>query len=188
MNMSLAGQPVQTRRHFRRNVVIVVVVVLILLVGAVAVWGFTYGLYGCFGPNGCAPSHAIYPTALSCGIKNDSCEVVISNGETSIARAMGCEFQSIYTINTNGQTVTSFGSTINNQSLTLKTVNNGAGVLSNEPGGLPMNISIAAGTSGTVYCTEALHPSPSISAGSQAAGEILFTNESLDIQFLGTWH
>jgi hypothetical protein len=185
MNQSLA-EPVQGPRHFKRNVVIVVAVVLVLVAGVFAVSGFVFGLYGCFGR--CAPFHAIYPTSLSCGVRNDSCEIVISNNETSIAQAMGCEFQSIYEINTNGQTVTSFGSTINNQSLTLRTVNNGAGVLSNKPGGPPMSISIAAGTSGTVYCTEALHPSPSISAGSQAAGEILFTNESFDIQFLGTWH
>ncbi|HEV2139062.1 MAG TPA: hypothetical protein VGR53_09490 [Nitrososphaerales archaeon] len=165
-------RPAQRPNHLKRNVAIVGGVVLVLVIAAVAISGFVFGLYGCFGRCG-EPFHAIYPTALSCGIQNDSCEVVISNNETSKAQALGCEFQSIYAINGN------------NQSLT--TVNIGAGVLSNKPEGPAMTIAIAAGTSVTVYCIDSTQPSSSLKVGGPAVGEVLFTNQSLDVQFRGTW-
>lgn len=170
MSESPAERQIRKPKHLRRNAAIVVGMVLILSIAAIAISGFVLGLYGCFGRCG-VPFHAIYPTALSCDIQNNSCEIVIANNETSSAQATGCEFQNIYAVNGN------------NQSLT--TVNLGSGVLSNTAGGQAMNIDIAAGTSATVYCTA---NTPTFKSGSQADGEVLFTNQSYDIQFLGTWH
>ena len=147
-----------------------VAIVLAVLIGGAAVYFFPGRISGSFG--GPRLVHAIYPTALTCSIQNGSCRIVISNNETSSAQAVGCEFQSIYAINGN------------NQSLT--TINDGAGVLSNKAGGPAMSITISTDTSATVYCTNT-QPS-TLKTGSPADGEVLFSNQSLDVQFLGNWH
>lgn len=134
-------QPALRFSHLKRNVAVVLGLVLILATAAVLVSSFVFGLYGCFGR--CAPFRGIYPTSLSCEISEASCKTTISNNETGSAIAIGCEFQSIYAINGN------------NQSLT--TVELGPGVLSNTSGGAAMNLTIEAGSSATVYCTYAAH-------------------------------
>jgi len=150
-----------------------VAIVLAILIGGVAIYFFPGRVsYEAGGLGNGGQFHAIYPTALTCSIQNGSCRIVISNNETSSAQAVGCEFQSIYAINGN------------NQSLT--TINEGAGVLSNKAGGPAMSITISTDTSATVYCTNT-QPS-TLKTGSPADGEVLFSNQSLDVQFLGNWH
>ena len=170
--MTLVTQPASKPEHVRRNVAIVLALLAIVTIAGAGIYGFTSGISGCFGRCG-VPFHAIYPTALQCRIQNDYCEISISNNETSSALAIGCEFQSIYAVNGN------------NQSLT--TISAGAGLLSDKPGGPATSTSIPVGTSATVYCTDVTHPSSTLKVGGQADGEVLFTNQTLDIQFLGTW-
>lgn len=150
-----------------------VAVVLAVLVGGTAIFLFPSHVSGSFGGLGNGGQfHAIYPTALSCSVENGSCRIVISNNETTAAQAVGCEFQSIHAVNGNNQTLT--------------TVNLGAGVLSNRPGGPATSITIPVNTSLPMYCTVSSQ-SGSFKAGSPADGEILFTNQSLNVQFLGNW-
>jgi hypothetical protein len=152
-----------------RLVVIVLGVVLVLVVAAVVIAGFVFGLTMTTGPN---HVQAIYPTVLSCSAQNGSCEITIRNQETYSAEAIGCLFQNIYAVNGN------------NQSLT--TVNIGTGVLSTQPKGPPLATTIAVNSSATVYCIpSASLPTPTV--GSVADGEVQFTNQSVTVQFLGTW-
>jgi len=167
-----------------RLVVIVLGLVLVLVVATFAIAGFVFGLKMTTGYPHLV--HAIYPTALSCSIQNGSCEITMRNQETYSAEAIGCLFQDIYAIQGNGQTVTNYRTVTNNQTLTMTTVNIGTGVLSTQPKGQPMTTAIAVNSSATVYCT----PSPSVptlTVGSQSDGEVQFTNQSLTVQFLGTW-
>ena len=148
-----------------------VALVLAVLIGGVAIYFFPGRISGSFGvPN--EEFHAIYPTALTCSIQNGSCRIVIANNETSSAQAVGCEFQSIQAINGNNQS--------------LMTINEGAGILSNKAGGPAMSITIPVDTSATVYCTNT-QPS-TLKTGSPADGVVLFSNQSLDVQFLGNWY
>jgi len=153
-----------------RLVVIVLGLVLALVVAAIAIAGFVFGLTMTTGyPHSV---HAIYPTVLSCSVQNGSCEITIRNQETYSAEAIGCLFQNIYAVNGN------------NQSLT--TVNIGMGVLSTQPKGPPLATTITVNSSAIVYCTpSASVPTPTV--GSQAIGEVQFTNQSVTVQFLGSW-
>ena len=170
-------------RRFRL-VVIVLGLVLVLVVATVAIGGFVFGLKMTTGyPH---IIHAIYPTALSCSLQNGSCEITIRNQEPFSVEAVGCLFQHIYAIEGNGQTVTNYQTVTNNQTLTMTTVNIGTGVLSTQPKGLPFTTTIAVNSSATFYCT----PSASVpisTVGGQANGEVQFTNQSLTVQFVGTW-
>ena len=170
-------------RHLKL-VVVVLGLVLALVVAAVAVAGFVFGFTMTTGyPD---TIHTVYPTALSCGIQNGSCEITIRNQEPFSVEPVGCMFQHIYAIEGNGQTVTNYQTVTNNQTLTMTTVDIGTGVLSEQPKGLPFTATIAANSSATVYCTpSASVPTPTV--GGQANGEVQFTNQSLTVQFLGTW-
>ena len=150
-----------------------VAIVLAVLIGGVAIYFFPGRISGSFGGLGNGGQfHAVYPTVLSCSIQNGSCEITIRNQETYSAEAIGCLFQNIYAVNGN------------NQSLT--TINVGTGVLSTQPKGPPLTTTFAVNSTATVYCTpSASVPIPTV--GSQADGEVQFTNQSVTVQFLGTW-
>jgi hypothetical protein len=152
--------------------VAVAAIALVVLVGGTAIFLFSGRAPGSFVNTRAGPFYPTYPTSLTCGVENGSCRIVIADGGTVDAKAVGCEFQSIYAVNGNNQTIT--------------TVDRGAGVLSNEPGGPATSITIPAGTSVPVYCTVTT-PSSYVETGSQADGEILFANQSLNVQFLGIW-
>ena len=183
MNHLLPEGDVANMRRLRL-VVIVLGLVLALVVATVAIAGFVFGLKMTTGyPH---TIHAIYPTVLSCSIQNGSCEITIRNQETYPAEAIGCLFQNIYAIQGNGQTVTDYRTVTNNQTLTMTTVNIGMGVLSTHPKGPPLTTTIAVNSSAIVYCTpSASVPTPTV--GSQSDGEVQFTNQSIAVQFLGTW-
>jgi hypothetical protein len=167
-----------------RLAVIVLGLVLVLVVATVAIAGFVFGLKMTTGyPH---TIHAIYPTALSCSIRNGSCEITIRNQEPFSVEAVGCLFQHIYAIEGNGQTVTNYQTVTNNQTLTMTTVNIGTGVLSTQPKGLRFTTTIAVNSSATFYCTPSVSV-PISTVGGQANGEVQFTNQSLTVQFVGTW-
>jgi len=167
------------------------IVIVALLVAAVAAAEYVYGLGGPVGGYGglcagepCSP--VPYATFASCSIRNGSCEITIRNQEPFPVEAVGCLFQHIYAIEGNGQTVTDYQTVTNNHTLTMTTVNIGTGVLSTIPRGLPLTTTIAVNSSATVYCTPTTSvPTPAV--GSQAVGEVQFTNQSITVNWLEVW-
>lgn len=159
--------------EFRKEigVAVAIAVVLAVLVGGMAIYLFPTHDSGSLGvPR--AQVYPIYATALTCGVGNGSCRIVIFNDGELNAQAVGCDFQSTYAVNGNNQSIT--------------TVDRGTGVLSNESGGGAMSIAIPAGASVPVFCTVGTQSSY-VKVGSEAGGEVLFTNQTLNVQFWGTW-
>ena len=155
------------------GVAVAAAVALAVLVGGTAIYLFPKPAPSPWGNLRNSPGvYPIGPTALACSVENGSCRIVIFNQGTVNAQAVGCEFQSIYAVNGNNQTVT--------------TVDRGAGVLSRAPGGPATTITVPTGAQVPVYCTVTTQSSYVVT-GSQAVGEVLFTNQSLNIQFAGAW-
>ena len=165
-----------------------VAVALAILVGGSAVYLFPGRPSGSFGA-GCALPPCVttpYATFASCSVQNDSCEITIRNQEPFSVDAVGCLFQHIYAIEGNGQTVTSYSTVTNNHTLTMSTVNIGTGVLSTQPKGPQLTTTIAVNSTATVYCTpSASVPTPTV--GSQAVGEVQFTNQTIVVNWLEVW-
>jgi len=178
-------------KTLKRRAIYVLVIVALLVVGGVAAAEYVYGLGGPVGGYGslCAAepcSNLPYATFASCSIQNGSCEITMRNQESFSVEAVGCLFQHVYAIQGNGQTVTSYQTVTNNHTLTMTTVDTGTGVLSTQPKGLPSTTTIAVNSSATVYCTpSASVPTPTV--GSQAVGEVQFTNQSITVNWLEVW-
>jgi len=152
------------------GVAVAAAVALAVLVGGTAIYLFPNRGAGPYG--GPTIGGRTYPTSIACSVQNGSCRIVLYNEGSVNAQAVGCEFQSIYATNGNK---------------TVSTVDLGAGVLSEGTGGPATSITIPGGASVPMYCIVSTQTA-SPKTDSPADGEILFTNQSLNVQFLGIWH
>ncbi len=151
------------------GVAVAAAVALAVLAGGTAIYLFPHSTSFSLGTKG-PPYAYTWATSVSCSFQDRFCRIIIFNALQISAQASGCEWQSVYSVNNR----------------TLTTVDEGAGVLSNEPMGPSANITIPADSSASVYCTITTQSSY-VEIGSQAGGEVLFTNQSLDVQFRNTW-